>query len=325
MDNEKFRQTALDMGYDPNQVDSFMKMVSEYDNPANDYREAPGTEGSTETVVTDEAEAPRSVVPEASKNKIVTTIPTTTKTINPTTGLQETKTIELPISQAAAEAAQPTIQDIQGMFNTPVSGSSATVKPNVTPSSESFFRMSAFAAEPNAELGPTPTPQQPIEGVEGVVEPTPTPTPGVKRVIPTGTKIYNNYGAKSKTLWSNGGGKHWGTDYAFEVGTPLSVPEGDWEVSYAWNNAKQQGYLRNRENSGYGNSMIVKNRQTGETIRYSHLSDIPVKPGQIVKSGDIVAITGNTGNSNAPHVDVEYRDASGNWSDIRKSPYKKYY
>ena len=144
----------------------------------------------------------------------------------------------------------------------------------------------------------------------------------VKAVIPKGTEVYNEFGAKSKKLWGNS--KHWGTDYKMDVGTPLSVPDGDWEaveVIGGYNTARPGS----RGKPAYGNTILLRNRMTNEQLRYSHLSKVGVKPGQLVKPGDIVGLSGTTGNSNAPHLDAEYMPKPGEWSDIRKSPYKNYF
>lgn len=58
-------------------------------------------------------------------------------------------------------------------------------------------------------------------------------------------------------------------------------------------------------NEGYGNLVIVKNGNY-ETY-YAHLSSIPVKVGQSVDEGEIIGLSGNTGNSTGPHLHYEIK------------------
>lgn len=56
---------------------------------------------------------------------------------------------------------------------------------------------------------------------------------------------------------------------------------------------------------GYGNKIVIKNSQGFETL-YAHLSEsIYVKKGQIVKKGQLIATTGNTGLSTGEHLHYE--------------------
>ncbi|UUV19250.1 M23 family metallopeptidase [Fusobacteria bacterium ZRK30] len=57
---------------------------------------------------------------------------------------------------------------------------------------------------------------------------------------------------------------------------------------------------------GYGNLVIIKHLNGYET-RYAHLNKIEVKNGQSVKSEQLIAESGETGNVTAPHLHFEIR------------------
>lgn len=116
------------------------------------------------------------------------------------------------------------------------------------------------------------------------------------------------------------GGVNTGVDFATPQGTPVELPEDEWEIEEAFSGASPTGYIGNFENMGYGNSVVVKNRRTGEKLRLSHLSNVDVQPGQVIKGGR-VGSTGSSGNVTGAHLDAEYYDPSGNLADILSSPY----
>lgn len=61
---------------------------------------------------------------------------------------------------------------------------------------------------------------------------------------------------------------------------------------------------------GYGNMVVIKNTSGFETL-YAHLSkNIYVQKGQVIKKGQIIATTGNTGTSTGPHLHYEIRQNS---------------
>lgn len=62
--------------------------------------------------------------------------------------------------------------------------------------------------------------------------------------------------------------------------------------------AKKQG--------GFGNVVILMHLNGLETV-YAHLSRIKVKPGDIVQSGQIIGLGGNTGHSRGTHLHFEIR------------------
>src|SRR3990167_1101057 len=116
------------------------------------------------------------------------------------------------------------------------------------------------------------------------------------------------------------GGVNYGVDYAVGQGTPVKAPEGEWQIEEVAGGSKR-GFIGNRENQGYGNTIVIKNINTGEKIRTSHLSQINVKPGQTIQGGEVLGLSGATGNVTGPHTDVEYRNKLGALADILKTGY----
>lgn len=95
------------------------------------------------------------------------------------------------------------------------------------------------------------------------------------------------------------GSKLPGLDYVVGVGTKV-VASGDGVVSYVSTLANQTR----------GKNIIVRHADGKET-HYLHLSNIVVKRGQRVKSGQKIALSGNTssGNSTGPHLHFTFKKA----------------
>lgn len=120
---------------------------------------------------------------------------------------------------------------------------------------------------------------------------------------------------------ANSPGYHCGDDYATSVGTKI----------YAVFDAKVIS-VQYSATVGYGN--MIQLEQTGKTDNgtklyaiYGHLSEIKVKKGQKVSSGQVIGKTGDTGNSTGPHLHLEINKSSGGASKSTGCPtslcYKK--
>jgi murein DD-endopeptidase MepM/ murein hydrolase activator NlpD len=85
---------------------------------------------------------------------------------------------------------------------------------------------------------------------------------------------------------------HQGMDFTASTGTPIY--------------ATGDGVVKNADNSlsGYGNHIEI-NHGFGYLTLYAHLSSYKVRPGQLVKRGDIIGLVGSTGRSQAPHLHYE--------------------
>ncbi|MEV0411982.1 M23 family metallopeptidase [Streptomyces sp. NPDC050448] len=88
---------------------------------------------------------------------------------------------------------------------------------------------------------------------------------------------------------------HTGIDFPVSYGTPVM--------------AATDGTVRTQWNSAYGNMAIVTSPDGTETW-YCHLSSTKIRSGK-VKAGDVIAYSGNSGNSTGPHLHFEVRPGAG--------------
>ena len=144
-----------------------------------------------------------------------------------------------------------------------------------------------------------------------------------KSILPQGVQVTQKFGNRNPGVEVFSKGINYGTDFGAKKGTPVAIPPGEWEVVDSWGGAKREGFIGNGDNSGYGNSVLIRNTDTGELMRYSHLDQgsVRAQAGQRLKGGTVFAKTGNTGNSTGPHLDLEYVDANGRYQDVLNSPY----
>ncbi|MFF8830525.1 M23 family metallopeptidase [Streptomyces sp. NPDC015131] len=88
---------------------------------------------------------------------------------------------------------------------------------------------------------------------------------------------------------------HTGIDFPVQYGTPVM--------------AATDGTVRTQWNSAYGNMAIVTAKDGTETW-YCHLSSTKIRSGE-VKAGEVIAYSGNSGNSTGPHLHFEVRPGGG--------------
>jgi murein DD-endopeptidase MepM/ murein hydrolase activator NlpD len=93
-------------------------------------------------------------------------------------------------------------------------------------------------------------------------------------------------------MWSKG--YHTGVDFAVKTGTPiLAVADGkianaNWGKSYG--------------------VQLVEALPDGTFCIYAHLSKANKKAGDTVTKGEVIGLSGNTGNSSGPHLHFERRN-----------------
>ena len=100
--------------------------------------------------------------------------------------------------------------------------------------------------------------------------------------------------------------------YRYHYGTDIKLQTGD-SVRCAFD-----GKVRiTKLSKSYGYVVVVRHLNGLETL-YAHLSEIDVKPDQVVKAGDIIALGGHTGHSTGSHLhfEVRYLDAPIDAEDL---------
>ncbi|WNI29747.1 peptidoglycan DD-metalloendopeptidase family protein [Streptomyces sp. ITFR-6] len=113
-----------------------------------------------------------------------------------------------------------------------------------------------------------------------------------KYVMPVKEHGLSAYFGQAGVNWMS---VHTGIDFPVQYGTPVM--------------AATDGTVRTQYNTAYGNMAIVTMADGTETW-YCHLSSTRIRSGP-VKAGDVIAYSGNSGNSTGPHMHFEVRPGGG--------------
>ncbi|MCX4246865.1 M23 family metallopeptidase [Paraliomyxa miuraensis] len=102
-------------------------------------------------------------------------------------------------------------------------------------------------------------------------------------------KITSTYG-RERILNDEDHGYHWGVDVGVPVGKKVKAPAGGVVV------------LAEKDVPLSGN-LVILDHGHGLTSSFLHLDKLKVKEGDVVKAGQVIATSGNTGRSTGPHLD----------------------
>ena len=91
---------------------------------------------------------------------------------------------------------------------------------------------------------------------------------------------------------------HNGLDYAVPMGTPIKAAAAGTVVQAAW--------------AGHSGFRVEIDHGNGLHTSYNHNSSLKVTVGQKVKRGEVVSLSGSTGNSTGPHLHLEVI-VNGKW------------
>jgi murein DD-endopeptidase MepM/ murein hydrolase activator NlpD len=112
---------------------------------------------------------------------------------------------------------------------------------------------------------------------------------GISFINPISGTITSRFGAVSSIRSS----AHTGLDIGTPIGTPVAVAASGTVVYSGWKGS-------------YG-KLITVDHGNGVLTYYAHCDSLYKNVGEVVSQGDIIAASGNTGNSTGPHLHIEVR------------------
>ncbi len=110
--------------------------------------------------------------------------------------------------------------------------------------------------------------------------------------IPSQRKVSSGFSPSRRNPVTGRVQPHNGTDFSVPVGTPI-LATGDGIVVKAASHPDAGRYIIIRHDSRYSTT-------------YMHMSKLLVKPGQKIKQGQRIGLSGNTGRSTGPHLHYEF-------------------
>jgi murein DD-endopeptidase MepM/ murein hydrolase activator NlpD len=122
-------------------------------------------------------------------------------------------------------------------------------------------------------------------------------TPGRSSTASASGFVWPVHGILTSTFGWRWGRMHEGIDIAVGNGTPVVASASGTVIVAGWM-------------GGYGN-LVVVDHGNGIATAYGHNTSIAVGVGQSVAQGQLIAYSGNTGNSTGPHVHFEVRVNGG--------------
>lgn len=100
---------------------------------------------------------------------------------------------------------------------------------------------------------------------------------------------------KAGAMWA---AKHSGQDLVVNSGTAVMSVHGGTVVKAGPNGGG--------DGPAYGNAIVIKH-DNNTYSQYAHLSQVKVSVGQSVSTGQVIGLSGSTGNSSGPHLHFEIR------------------
>ncbi|MEP7199324.1 MAG: M23 family metallopeptidase, partial [Chloroflexota bacterium] len=106
----------------------------------------------------------------------------------------------------------------------------------------------------------------------------------------SGSFVWPIGGVLTQQFWTG----HRAIDVGARIGSAVTASDSGFVILVA------------NDDYGYGKHIMINHGNGFETL-YAHLSVILVSPGQTVRKGQVIALSGNTGRSTGPHLHFEVR------------------
>ena len=100
---------------------------------------------------------------------------------------------------------------------------------------------------------------------------------------------------------------HPGIDLAVPTGSAVYAADTGLVIFAGWSSL------------GYGNTIVIDHGNGYKTL-YAHLSQVSQYCGAIVKAGQVIGLSGSTGNSSGPHLHFEVRVPGGYLNPLKVLP-----
>jgi murein DD-endopeptidase MepM/ murein hydrolase activator NlpD len=160
---------------------------------------------------------------------------------------------------------------------------------------ESLAQLSAEYEKIRKMLGAEVLASNPAPEILPAAEPTPAERgsagTGLSPEIPTSWPL-TKAGFVTRELHETGQGSHPGVD--------IAVPQ------HSYIRASGAGVVTEAgSDSIYGLYVLIKHGNSGYSSMYGHASRVFVAPGDSVRQNEVIALSGNTGRSTAPHLHFE--------------------
>jgi murein DD-endopeptidase MepM/ murein hydrolase activator NlpD len=253
------------------------------------------------------------VIPRRSPAPVAAYAPPATRiaTAPPTMPVGGPRAVLAPASSVHVVAPGETLHSIARLYGKPVM---VLAKANNIPP-DTLVKVGERIIVPDVQPGtgpvlapraqaPASTPVQDLANAESphsarvAVTEAPPQTSTIKTAEPAGNLPTFRWPARGRVIAGFGptpnGLQNDGINIAVPEGTPIKAAE-DGTVAYAGNELK-----------GYGNLVLVRH-ENGFVTAYAHASDVLVKRGDVVKRGQVIAHSGQTGNVTSPQLHFEIR------------------
>ena len=137
--------------------------------------------------------------------------------------------------------------------------------------------------------------------------------------VATGTWLWPLPDTPYASINTYSGHTHNVGDIPISTGNRVVAVDGGTVIQVTYWDGRGYGQYGPNELATYGNSVLIE-QPNGYRVRYAHLSQLNVSEGQVIGQGQLIGLSGSTGNSSGPHLHLEiYTPGSGAGQGISPS------